>query len=122
MVTLLDISREIEETYPLVLRSVITGAQAVSVGYASIEAFVAAAAGATVHMVVPVISSTVAASVAVQQIGNDAELLLTFALPTAITDTAQSRTYRIVFEPGSSTSERVMCQGTIAINARPTQA
>ncbi len=122
MVTLLDISREIEETYPLILRAAVTAAQAASVGYASIAAFIAAATGATVHMVVPAIAATVTAAVAVQQVGDDAELRMTFALPTSITDTAQTRTYRVVYEPGSPTSERVMCQGTIAINARPTQA
>ena len=54
------------------------------------------------------------------QPGIDAQVSLTFTLPTTITDTAQSRVYLAIFEPGSVTSERVLCQGAITINARPT--
>lgn len=122
MVTTLYIVREIEETYPLVLRAVVTAEQAMSVGHASIGSFIVAASSATVHLLVPVSSVTVVASITARQIGADAELLMTFALPVSITDTAQARSYRVVFEPGSPTSERVICQGTITINARPTQA
>lgn len=121
MIATLNIDRQIEETYPLTVRTLITGDQAVSVGYADIEAFVAAVTAATVHLVVPAIPVTVAAALMVRQLGDDAEITLRFGLPVEITDTAQARTYRVVFEPGSPTSERVLCQGTITINARPPQ-
>lgn len=121
MVTTLNIDRQVEETYPLVLRTMVSAAQAMSVGYADIETFLAAALSATVHLLVPAIPVTIAAALMLRQLGDDAELLLRFALPVEVTDAAQARTYRVVFEPGSPTSERVLCQGTLTIAPRPAQ-
>ncbi|MGL4445711.1 MAG: hypothetical protein ACRCU1_18955 [Alsobacter sp.] len=116
-----DITREIEETYPLLMRFAVSEAQAISLGYDGLEAFVAAVEASTIQLQVPALSIAISAAIATQlQAGIDAQVSLTFALPTTITDTAQSRIYLAIFEPGSVTSERVLCHGSITINARLT--
>jgi hypothetical protein len=116
--TLVNIQREIDETHALILRATITGEHLESIGYPGAEEAVTALRSSTIVLVVPTLAVQVTATVAADQVGNDVRLRMAFALPTAITDTAHVRQYHVVFEPGSTTAERTLCQGTITITAR----
>lgn len=119
--TRVDITREIEETYPLLLRFCVSEEQALSLGYTGLQSLVESVAAAHVQLQVPSLTVTVDASVdAAMHGGTDAAITLTFALPTTVTDTAGARIYTIIFEPGSAVSERVLCHGSLTTRARIT--
>lgn len=116
-----DITREIEETYPLTLRFFLTEEQAASLSYASLADFVDQIVAATVQLQVPSLPATVAATISAELVGGvEAAITLTFALPPSITDAAATRAYHIILEPGSPVSERVLCQGSLVIRPRIT--
>ena len=118
--TRVDIVREIEETYPLGLRFPLSAQQAAALGYGTLDEAAAVLASATVHMRIASPATIIAAAVSVAlSPGLDAIVSMTFALPTAITDTAQTCVYWVVLEPGSSTSERTLVEGAITISDRP---
>lgn len=120
MATLVNIVRDIDETHALILRATLTAEHLDSIGYPGAEEAVVALQASTIVLVVPTLGAQVTAVVAADQVGGDVRLRMSFTLPTSITDTAQVRQYHVVFEPGSTTSERTLCQGSITINARPT--
>lgn len=118
--TRLDIVREIEETYPIGLRFPLSAQQAAALGYGTLDEAAAAIAAATVHLRIASPATTIAATVSVALTpGLDAMVSMSFAAPTSITDTVQTCVYWVVLEPGSTTSERTIVEGSITISARP---
>lgn len=118
--TRVDFTREIEETYPLEMGFRVTEEQALSLGYVGLQNMVEAIAAASIQLQVPSLSVVLASSTTAEVDGIEARLRLSFALPTSITDTAATRVYLVIFEPGSPVSERVLCQGSLVIRPRIT--
>lgn len=118
--TRVDFTREIEETYPLEMGFRVTEEQALSLGYVGLQNMVEAIAAASIQLQVPSLSVVLASSTTAELDGIEARLRLSFALPTSITDTAATRVYLVIFEPGSPVSERVLCQGSLVIRPRIT--
>lgn len=118
MITNLPIEREIDETYPQILSARVTEAQLLTLGYASLSAAASAISSATAQLQTAI--ANVGGAIASAIDGVELAITFTFPLPVSITDTAQSLAYRVVFEPGSPTSERVICQGTLTVSTRPT--
>lgn len=118
--TRVDFTREIEETYPLEMGFRVTEEQALSLGYVGLQNMVEAIAAASIQLQVPSLSVVLASSTTAEIDGIEARLRLSFALPTSITDTAATRVYLVIFEPGSPVSERVLCQGSLVIRPRIT--
>ena len=87
-------------------------------GYASLGAAAAAVAGATVHLIVEAVPATVAATVTVVQLGDRLQITLLWQPPVSLTDTVQEHTHRVVYEPGSTTSEWLICEGLWTVEAR----
>lgn len=118
--TRVDFTREIEETYPLEMGFRVTEEQALSLGYVGLQNMVEAIIAASIQLQVPSLSVVLASSTTAELDGIEARLRLSFALPTSITDTAATRVYLVIFEPGSPVSERVLCQGSLVIRPRIT--
>lgn len=116
-----DYCRTIDETYSVQRTAVLTEAQLLAAGYASIAAAAAALDAATVQMVVPLASPavTVDATVNAVQVGSTVELSITIAPPTSLTDAVQAHDYYVVLEPGSATSERRLWRGQWTVEAAP---
>lgn len=118
--TRVDFTREIEETYPLEMGFRVTEEQALSLGYVGLQNMVEAITAASIQLQVPSLSVVLASSTTAEIDGIEARLRISFALPTSITDTAATRVYLVIFEPGSPVSERVLCQGSLVIRPRIT--
>ena len=116
-----DYCRTIDETYSVQRTAVLTEAQLLAAGYASIAAAAAALDAATVQMVVPLASPavTVDATVSAVQVGSTVELSIAIAPPTSLTDAVQAHDYYVVLEPGSATSERRLWRGLWTVLAAP---
>lgn len=119
MTSTLNLHRLVEETYATIVTATMTADQLATLGYASVSAAESAIEAATVQLVVEATSQEITGDVAAAAVAGDLELTLTFAPSTSMTDTVQSHNYYVVFEPGSPTSERVLCKGRWVVSARP---
>ena len=111
-------TRRVEETYAEILVVTMTAEQLATLGYASTAAAIAGLAQADVRLEVPALSEALAAEVAVAEVDGEVKLTLTWSPPVSMTDTVQSHACRVVHEPGSPTSERLICEGAWTVLAR----
>jgi hypothetical protein len=115
-----DFTRQTEETYAEILAVTLTADHVATLGYASAAAAATGLAQADVRLVVPSLGESIAATVTAVVSDGGVVMTLSWAPSVAMTDTAQHRACYVVHEPGSPTSERLLCSGFWIVTTRVT--
>lgn len=121
-VATVNLTRTVEETFAVVRPVTMTAEQVATLGaYATLaDAATALAAGdAVLRVGVSPSVIEVAATISCAVDGGVIIMTVKIAPPTSLTDTVQEHDQYLVYEPGSSTSERRIWQGKWIVEAAP---
>lgn len=120
MAPLVNFCRSIESTRAAALAFDLSLDDLLALGYVSLSAAATAIASATIEMHVPVLSEVVPGVLTVTQEATQLAITVLFWPPVSLTDTVQNHAHYVVFEPGSVTSEDLICEGRWIVEARQT--